>query len=178
MSRRKKYSYSQRLNAVLEVREQHRSLCSVARSLETDHKQIRRWVALYEHHGLEGLRKTNDSYTGDFKLSVVRYMYENHLSLFETAVKFGIPNDSTVLQWDRIYRKEGSAGLFRANRGKMKRKDKPKQEKSSDAHCEETDLRKELEILRAENAFLKKLKALVQERIARESWNEQKPSMN
>jgi len=158
------------------VTEQHQSLRSVALSLGTDHKQIRRWLALYEHHGLEGLRKRNGSYTGDFKLSVVRYMYENHLSLFETAVKFGIPNDSTVLQWNRIYLNEGPTGLFRDNRGKMKRKDKTL--KSSGLHCEEIELRKELEFLRAENAFLKKVKVLVRKRIARERVSEQKPSKN
>ena len=78
------------------VTEQHQSLRLVALSLGTNHKRIRRWLALYEHHGLEGLQKSNGSYTGDFKLSVVRYMYENHLSLFETSVKFGIPNCEPV----------------------------------------------------------------------------------
>jgi transposase len=174
MSRRKKYSNSQRLSAVLEVTEQHESFCSVARRLGTDHKHIRRWVALYEQHGLDGLREKKGSYSGDFKLSVVRYMHENHLSLFEAAVKFCIPNDGTVFQWDRIYRQEGESGLFRDNRGKMKRKDKVV--KPSNPHSEEADLCKELEFLRAENAYLKKLKVLVQARIARESGNGHKPS--
>ena len=176
MSRKKKYSYSQRLSAVLVVTEQHQSVCSVARSLGTVLKHIRRWVAHYEHHGFEDLRGTTNSYTGDFKLSVVRFMYENHLSLFEAAVKFGITAESTVLQWDRIYRKEGESGLFRNNRGKMKRKNRT--EKSSGLHNEATGLRKELEFLRTENVYLKKLKVLVQERIVRETGNEQKPSTN
>ena len=46
MSGRRKYSYSQRLNAVFEIIEQHQSFRAVARSLETSHKHIRRWVAL------------------------------------------------------------------------------------------------------------------------------------
>ena len=129
-----------------------------------------------EHHGLDGLRIKKGSYTGDFKLSVIRYMHENHLSLFDTAVKFGIPNDSTVLQWNRIYHKDGAAGLFRDNRGKMKRKDKIVQ--TSNFNYQEIDFRQELEFLRAENAYLKKVKVLVKERIVREKRNEQKPSKN
>ena len=159
------------------VTDQHQSVCSVARSLGTAPKHIRRWVAHYEHHGFEGLRGTNERYTGDFTLSVIRYMYDNHLSLLETSVKFCIPNDSTVLQWDRIYRQEGEIGLFRNNRGKMKGK-KEKPVKSSDLQSGEIDLMKELEYLRAENACLKKLQVLVQERIVRASGSEPKPSVN
>jgi transposase len=103
-------------------------------------------------------------------------MYENHLSLFETAIKFCIPSESSVLQWDRIYRKEGESGLFRDCQVKMK--DQDKTGKLSGSNNEETDLQKELEFLRAENAYLKKLKVLVQERIAHETGNEQKPSTN
>jgi len=172
MSRREKYSYSQRLNTVLEVVEQRRSFRSVACELGTDHKHIRHWVALYEHHGLDGLGEKKGRYSGEFKLSVIRYMQENRLSLFETAVKFCIP-DSTVLQWERIYRNEGEGGLFRDNRGKMKRK-----KQTVKSSIEDTDIRKELEFLRAENAYLKKVKVLVQQRIVRESGNEQTPSKN
>jgi hypothetical protein len=48
-------------------------------------------------------------------------MRENHLSLFETAVKFGISNESVVLAWDRLYDSEGVSALYRDNRGKMKK---------------------------------------------------------
>lgn len=37
------------------------------------------------------------SYTGTFKISVVEYMHDNHLSLSQTAIKFGIPQDNTVI---------------------------------------------------------------------------------
>jgi hypothetical protein len=47
--------------------------------------------------------------------------------------------------------------------------------KSSGSRGEETDLRQELEFLRAENAYLKKLKVLVKARIVRERGNEHKP---
>ena len=52
-----------------------------------------------------------------------------------------------------------------------------KQEVSSNEK-EKKDLLKEVEFLKAENAYLKKLRALVQERIAREYKNGLPPSKN
>jgi transposase len=117
------------------------------------------------------------SYSGDFKLAVITDMRENYLSLFETAVKFGIPRDYTVNQWNRIYTKEGTPGLYRDNRGKMKKSKKPKSAAlAGSSKPGEEELLAELEYLRAENAYLKKLAALVEERIICESGKDAKPS--
>lgn len=167
-----KYSYEKKLEVVRSVISGMDSTRSAATKLGTDHKHIRRWVALYEAHGEAGLRIKRGSYSGDFKLSVIRYMYENHLSLFETAVKFGISSDSVVLHWDRIYSNEGPAGLYRDNRGKMNAKPKKTNSKSRNGE----DLIAENERLRTEVAYLKKLKVLVEQRIARENGKGQKPS--
>lgn len=169
-----KYNYETKLSSVLLVLNSGYSIYKVARMIGSEHKHIRRWVAHYEAHGEEGLRAKRKSYSGDFKLSVITYMRENHLSLLEVAVKFGISSDSTVLKWDRIFHKDGPSALYRDNRGKMK---KPKVKKpTSPSTGTQEDLQKELEYLRAENAYLKKLKVLVQERIALENGNEHKPS--
>jgi transposase len=56
----------------------------------------------------------------------------------------------------------------------MKKAKKSKSEVSSS----DKSLLKELELLRAENAYLKKLQALVQERIAREKGSELPPLKN
>jgi len=178
MSRKRKYSDQQRLEAVLDVLEKGLSLCEVARRLGTDHKNVRRWVAFYEQYGVKGIIsiKKKDSYSGDFKLSVVRYMRENQLSLFEAALKFGIPNDSVVLTWDRLYESEGASAFYRDNRGKMKKPHKKKQSaRAKSVKTTEDELVEELEFLRAENAYLKKLRALVEQRVSRESGNEPKP---
>lgn len=172
-----KYSYEDRLRAVQYVLVDHMSVRSAADLLGCHQKDVRHWVARYERYGKEGLRMKHGSYSGDFKLYVITYMRENHLSLFETAVKFGIPRDWTVNQWDRIYTKEGASGLYRDNRGKMKKTDKSKLPAvSKPSKRTEEELLAELEYLRAENAYLKKLEALVEERIARESGKDAKPS--
>jgi len=179
MSGKRKYSDQQRLEAVLDILEKGVSLCEVARRLGTDHKNVRRWVAFYEQYGVKGISpiKRKVGYSGDFKLSVVRYMRENHLSLFEAAVKFCIPNDSVVLAWDRLYESEGALALYRDNRGKMKKPHKRKQStRVKPVKSTEDELVEELEFLRAENAYLKKLRALVEQRVSRERGNVPKPS--
>lgn len=178
MSGKRKYSDQQRLEAVLDVREKGHSMHYVARRLGTDHKQVRRWVALYEQHGAKGISSVKHaSYSGDFKLSVVGYMRDNHLSLFETAVKFGIPNESVVFAWSRLYESEGVSALYRDNRGKMKKPRKSKQSKGAKfVKSTEDNLLEELEYLRAENAYLKKLRVLVEQRLSRENGNVPKPS--
>jgi transposase len=171
MSRKRKFSDLQRLEAVLDVLEKGFSLCEVARRIGTDHKTVRRWVAFYEQYGAKGLgpfKKIN--YSGDYKLSVIRCMRENNLSLFEASVKFGIPNESVVFAWDRLYESEGASALYRDNRGKMKKPHKNKQStRAKSVKSTEDKLLEELEYLRAENAYLKKLRALVEQRVSRES---------
>jgi len=179
MSEKRKYSDQQRLEAVLDVLEKGLSLCEVARRLGADHKNVRRWVAFYEQYGAKGIasNKKKASYSGDFKLSVIRYMRENHLSLFEATVKFGISNESVVLAWNRLYESEGVPALYRDNRGKMKKPRKYKQSTGAKSVKSTKDnLLEELEYLRAENAYLKKLRALVEQRISRERGNVPKPS--
>jgi transposase len=126
-------------------------------------------VKRYELHGVEGLILKHRIYTGDFKQHVIEYMHVNHLSVFETAVLFGIPSDTTVGEWERIYCEEGSTALYRDSRGRKRTmsSDKPKKQKAKNGADE--DLLAEVERLRMENAYLKKLNALVQERIAREN---------
>ena len=168
------YSYEDRLKVVLSVKEEHLSNYEAGRRYGPHEKDVRKWVSLYDQFGESGLHFRHGTYNGDLKLSVVMYMRDNHLSLLQTAAKFGIPSPSTVLQWDRIYTQEGAAGLYRDNRGKMKRKSNNMEECFPVVPEKETN--KELEHLRAEVAYLKKLQALVEERVARESGRKQKPS--
>ena len=159
-----KYGYSQRLEIVKMVLEGGYSYREVNRLSGIDAKSIRHWVAHYRERGEAGLRIRNGYYDSAFKQSVIRYLQENKVSLFTAAIKFGIPEDSLVRKWMDIYQRAGMDGLCCSD-WEISRKMKKKSIKSS--HPDE-DLRKENELLRAENAYLKKLRALVQERIERE----------
>jgi Transposase and inactivated derivatives len=174
MGTRRKYSYEQKLESVLDVLESGQSLYHVSKQLGADHKQVRTWVALYEHHGEKGLRICRRPYSEEFKLSVLDYMQKNSLSLFKTAVIFGIPDDGTVSNWNRKYNQLGATGLICGNKRAMGSKSK----KTENSEQSREELLSELRMLRTENAYLKKLRALVQERIARENVNGLKPSKN
>ncbi len=172
-----KYSYEEKLAAVELVVVDDFSTHEAAKISGIPRTPILRWVDRYKQFGPEGLLTKRRTYDGTFKISVIEYMHENHLSLCQTAVKFGIPTEVTVGKWERIYYEEGPHGLFRDNRGKKSKmnSDKPKRKIKKET---EEDLVAEVQRLRMENEYLKKLQALVQERIARENGNEPPSSMN
>ncbi len=129
---------------------------------------VRRWIKRYEMYGIDGLIYKNTKYDGNFKISVVEYMHENHLSLNETCVKFRINSVSNLSKWERIYYEEGPQALYEDKRGRTRKMSSKPRKKKLSKDVEE-DLIAENQRLRMENEYLKKLNALVQERIKRES---------
>ena len=163
-----KYSVEFKLEVIKYYLEGHHSYpeCSAKFNISSQ-AQIRQWVKKYKMYGHEGIVKNlKSSYDGIFKQSVVEYMYTNHLSASETAIKFRLGHHSVVLEWERIYLEEGPEGLLLRRRGGKNMKSKTSKKKS-DENIE--DLIEENERLRMENEYLKKLNALVQERIKREN---------
>ena len=77
----------------------------------------------------------------------------------ETARQFAISDHHLVTSWERIYLTEGPEGLYIERRGRGSKGRPTKFPKEV-----EEDLLKEVQRLRAENAYLKKLQALVLER--------------
>ena len=113
-----KYSYEEKLTAVLSVVRGQHSVSSASKHFGISYTPLSRWIARYKEFGEAGLRIRQYTYSGDFKLSAIRHMHENHLSLTETTAKFGIYNESTLSKWERIYYEEGESGLYRDNRGR------------------------------------------------------------
>ena len=100
-------------------------------------------------------------YTGEFKQEVAEDITQNHISSYEAESKYDVPR-STLRKWERIYLEEGPQGLYVERRGRAsgaKKGRPPKLDKKI-----EEDLIEEVQRLRAENAYLKKLNALVAER--------------
>jgi transposase len=181
----KKHDYSKRLQIVAKVLEDHLPVRTAARLFEVDSMQVKYWVAMYSRYGEEGLRMRTKYYPGDFKYKVLYDLFENQLTLFATALKYGIPSPSTVLMWKRKYEATGLCGLYEGKQlwtesMATEKKNPIKQETgASEANNKETrDLLREINFLKAENAYLKKLRALVQERIARENQKGRQPSGN
>lgn len=167
-----KYSYQEKLEAVLRVVDEEMTYSDSARILGVDKSKLRLWTTLYKQHGPEGLIMKHGTYNGDFKISVIEYMHDNHLSLRQTAAKFGIPSDTTVGKWERIYYEEGPQALYQEHRGRKTKMNSNNANKKKINKKVEEDLIAENQRLRMENEYLKKLQALVQERIARENGKE------
>ena len=100
----------------------------------------------------------NKRYTGEFKQMVVETMMREKLSYCEAARQFEVSDNKLVASWERIYLTEGPEGLYIERRGRGSKGRPTKFPKEV-----EEDLLKEVQRLRAENAYLKKLQALVLE---------------
>jgi transposase len=128
---------------------------------------VERWVMAYQLHGDAGLREKRSRYDADFKLSVLQHMWENRLSITQTAARFDIRRHSTVGDWERAYREGGVEALTPPPTRRVKKilipATKPAVPAGEDTRSRE-ELLAELEYLRMENAVLKKLEALVQAR--------------
>jgi transposase len=98
------------------------------------------------------------SFSGKFKQKVIEDVRQNHLSYSEAMKKYGIGGKMSIQRWERIYLEEGPKGLSIERRGHGSKGRPPKLDKQV-----EKDLIGEVQRLRAENDYLKKLNALVLE---------------
>lgn len=111
----------------------------------------------------------NKKYSGEFKQQVVEAVIKNKLSYIEAARQFGVKSKTQVNRWERIYLTEGVQALYEERRGRTKGgKGNRTVHPSKFSKEVETDLLEEVQRLRAENDYLKKLNALVAERVRRE----------
>ena len=128
---------------------------------------VRRWVKWFQAHGIDGLKKKFTHYSAQAKLSMLQHMWDNELSCSQTAAVFNIRNPGILRVWEREYRRAGFDALIARPRGRSKSMPvpPPKPDKNpDDSNRSKEDLQAEVEHLRMENAYLKKLQALVQAR--------------
>ena len=108
-----------------------------------------------------------------YKQKVLEYMYKNHLSMSEAAVFFNISNESLISKWVKLYEEFGINGFATERRGRKRMNmNKSMKKIKSSKLCnkdEYSKLKEENELLKMELEYLKKLNALVQERIKREN---------
>ncbi len=111
--------------------------------------------------------RTNRRYSAEFKIGVILDKLEHHLGYAETVYKYWNVSNSVeahlykdnVVRWERIYLEQGEAGLMEERRGRSRGPGKGRPPKLSKEA--EEDLIAEVQRLRMENEYLKKLSALV-----------------
>jgi transposase len=158
MNRHAKYSPDFKKSIVLKVIKGSISTKGVAEEFSIPLQTVKEWLSFYRTHGLDVFSSIRNHYSPDFKYKVIAEMRGNHLSLNETCILFKIPKRSTLKKWLEIYDKEGITGLAIERRGQSRTMPtKPKKPLTK-----EEQLLEELADLKAENAYLKKLHALVQ----------------
>jgi transposase len=143
---------------------------ALARKHGLSHSMVHRWITWFQAHGTLAPSKKAGPYSADFKLSVLRHMWDNSLSFGQTAILFNLRSSHSISNWERIYRADGPSGLLPRRRGRPKDMTIPTTKPESATKADERprdELLAELEYLRMENAYLKKLRALVQAKQAK-----------
>jgi transposase len=160
-----KYSFEERLSAVNRYLDGGESFISIGRSIGTSQSVVMNWVKQYQSQGIEALKKKGyTNYSSKFKLDVLNYMDDNGTSPNETAAIFNIPSPATIRNWRILFEKGGIDALTSKDKGRpiMKKETKRKQNNNSPDGDDIESLKAEVEQLRMENEYLKKLNALVQ----------------
>lgn len=158
MQKNRKHNFEFRLRIVESVIKGLYSINRISQKEKISSSLVKRWIGFYRKFGTKGLQPATKRYDGNFRLQVVRTLKAESLSLLQACLRFNVPNESTVLTWVRIYDSKGSEGLMAIHKGRpitMPRKPKK-------PLTREEQLLEELADLKAENAYLKKLQALIQ----------------
>ena len=129
---------------------------------------LRKWIAAYQVHGIAGIRvKHREVYDVEFKRAVLQRVRDEALSFRQAGALFDIRNFNIIGLWQRAYESDGMAGLvpYRVVRHEIMTKEKippSAPQPCDDETRSRQELLQELNTLRLENAYLKKVNALVQ----------------
>lgn len=147
---------------------------SIAAQNGLDHATVRRWVNGYRSHGLAGLRRKGAHYDATFKLKVLERMWREQWSQAQTAAAFDIRCAAHIGKWARLYNAGGIDALRPLRKGRAQSLSpttmsaKPTKPDTLLIELDDKQIiarqNQELIELRAEVAYLKKLRALRQEK--------------
>lgn len=160
-----KYTLEVKLQAVKRYLTGNESYQTIAESIGVAKSQVITWLKLFEVQGEKGFKKCYTSYSSEFKLDVLNFMNETGTSFLETASTFNISSPSIIYGWDQLLKTKGLDALEpkKKERPSMKKETKKVEpEKSIPAEDSMEALQAKIKHLEMENAYLKKLNALVQ----------------
>jgi transposase-like protein len=156
-----KCSTDEKLQAVIRYQNGSESLKGIAKSIGIHDSVLSNWIRL--NHGEEAFKNGYTTYSAQDKLDVLNHMNEHGTSARETAAVFNIASHSTILSWKRSLELQGIDALQPKKKGRSSMKKEPEERKNQTLVEGSVEaLQAEVDRLRMENAYLKKLNALVQ----------------
>ena len=178
-----KYSEKKKLSATQDYCAGHAGLKRVAARHNVDVSSLRKWIAAYQAHGEEGLRTRTSRvrYSAEFKGAVVERMRREGLSFRQVAALANVRNFNIIAVWERQY-DDGSLAAGRSRPAtstlRMPKPSTSKKKPAADEDRSREDLLAEVEQLRMENEYLKKLDALVQAKTKAARQKKRKSCLN
>lgn len=140
-------------------------ISSLSKQYGVKENNIAHLIRLIDKHGEDILRKDkNNYYTPELKLEIINKVIINKQSVKSTAIEYGLSSDGMLINWIKSYKKNGYT-IVEKKRGRtstMKKVTKPINQNDKDAIIKSKD--EEILRLKAENEYLKKLRAVVQAR--------------
>ena len=157
---------------IIELRKQGLGYGTIAKRFKIGHSTIRKILYAYELHGQEGIKHPpkNKKYSAEFKLEVINRAYQGE-SKSSLSFEYNLPGECIIISWMKKYEElgynglEGEQGRPRGGPKIMTKEEKKNTPLTNEEREELIRLRKEKEYLEMENAYLKKLDALVKERL-------------
>ena len=148
---------------VIKMHEDGAGIKRIAKRLGLSKSLITLWLEQYKQHGKDGFMRLpyNCRYNFEEKCQIICEIEEKHVPLHVVSAKYRVAR-STLHCWIGIVRKHGYEALREVKYGrKYASMGRPKKKEPV---TELEKLQRENELLRAENAYLKKLRALMTEK--------------
>ena len=161
---------------IIELRQQGYSYEMIGKQFKVRDSTIKIIWYCYKEHEVEGIihPPKNRIYSAELKLEIINKVFQGE-SKTSLAAKYNLAGPGTIVLWMKKYEELGYNGLESKPKGRPKSMPrKPKKETktikdntplTNEEREELIRLRKEKEFLEMENAYLKKLDALVKKRL-------------
>ena len=157
---------------IIELRKKGLGYETIAKKFKVKHSLIQKIWYVYELHGIEGIKhpSKNRKYSVEFKLEIIKRVYKGETKT-RLAAEYNLPGAGTIFSWMKKYEElgynglEGKQGRPQGRLNIMTKEEKKNTPLTNDEREEFDQLKKKLEYLEMENEVLKKLDALVKERL-------------
>ncbi len=141
------------------------SISVLSKQYRINKSNIKYLVKLIDFKGEDILRKgKNRYYSPELKLEIINKVLIDKKSTYQTAIEYGLTSEGILRNWIKSYKENGYT-IVEKRKGRsptMKKVTKPINPNDKDAIIKAKD--EEILRLKAENEYLKKLRAVIQSR--------------